>query len=132
MANVKLVTVTSQIDADILAEMLSNEGIYSLQMASEVGVYMKQTTGFEMNPVDIYVTRHDYDMAKEIADMYVEKAACNVEQAKADEETVIHLEEIEETAQRTKIKNGILHKYASGAGAFSTVGAAGVMIINQI
>lgn len=132
MANVKLVTVASQIDADILAEMLSNEGIYSLQMVSEAGGYMQQTAGFEMNTVDIYVTRHDYDAAKEIADMYVERAACSVEQAKAEEETVIHLEELEEANQRTKIKNGILQKYAASAGAFSTVGAAGVMIINRI
>lgn len=128
VANVKLVNVANQIDADILAEMLENEGIYSLQMASESGGYMQQKTGMSMMGVDIYVTRHDYDAAKEIADMYLEKSHCDMQIAEVEEEYVVHLDEHEEKSKNLKNKSG-MHKYSD---PFSNVSVANMMIMNRI
>lgn len=128
MANVKLVTVSNQIDADILAEILSGEGIYSLQMTSESGGYMQQTTGINQMGVDIYVTRHEYDAAKEIADMYVERTHCEVNVAEEAEEESVTVNLVEHEEKRQKIKSGI-QKYSD---AISNVSVANMMIMNRI
>lgn len=133
MADVKLVTVENQIEADILASMLLSEGICSRQQVSDSGNYMERAIGMDMFEVDIYTMQEDYEMAKAIADIFVEKSACHIEQKETREvreESEIYPEKQKE--KKLIKRNGIMQRYATCAGALSSVGIAGIMCITKL
>lgn len=73
MAKEKLINVKSKIDADMLMDLLNQEGIWSEAKTTGSGGYMQITMGTNFYGFDIYVEDFDIEKAKEIADEFEPK-----------------------------------------------------------
>lgn len=73
MERVKLINVGSKIDADMLTDLLNQEGIWAESKAIGSGSYMQITTGLNIYGFDIYVEDVDLEKAEEIAELFKNK-----------------------------------------------------------
>lgn len=122
MLDKKLINVANKIDADMLTEMLENNGIHSLQKTSGSGGYMQITTGMNLYGVDIYVEEEDYPQAKEIADSFFEKGTENIGGEENNGAAVNAGSE-----ENTDIKAGIPNIYRIIAGIILVVVFVGIL-----
>lgn len=70
MRPVKLIGVQSQLESDLLMEMLKAENIPSIRKLEGSGSYLNITMGFSAFGADIYVDEDDYERAKELLEVW--------------------------------------------------------------
>lgn len=64
----KLLSVSSEIEAKMMIELLNNNNIACLKKDNFTGSYMDIFMGYSIFGEDIYVNKNDYEKAKELLD----------------------------------------------------------------
>lgn len=115
MKPIKLISVASAVEADMIVELLDNNGIANMKKQAGSGSYMNLYYGFSVYGAEIYVDELDYEKAtelmKEINLGDADTDTDNTEDAKNNEATLSEGEKEEESKESNSKENDIYAGY---------------------